>query len=164
VYRTVARPGSIWPSPARNRVEPPQPEQGVGLNTAFVLLIFGLLGIYAELVWPGRVIPGALGLGATVAGAYFLFRPPLNSWGVALLALGAALLFAEALWGPYFLAGVPGAAALSAGFYLLLVPPRRIVPVLAIPVSLVFGAVSIFLAVEAKRARRNKWADLTSRK
>jgi membrane-bound serine protease (ClpP class) len=136
----------------------------MGPNTAFVLLILGMLGIYAELVWPGRVIPGILGLGGAVAGAYFLFRPPLSAEGIGLLMAGAVLLIGEALGGPYFLPGSLGTLALTAGFCLMLEPPRRLEPALAIPIALVFGACSLLLATSAKRARRNKWSDLRKAK
>ena len=154
-------PAPIWRQPARNGPEAALRVTEVGPNTAFVVLIFGLLSLYAEIVWPGRLIPGILGMAVLLTGAYFLFRGPLNAAGVALLVLAIGLLAAEALWGPYFLLGSLGAIALTAGFYLLLEPPRRIVPVLSVPVSLVFGALTVLLAAGAKRARRNKWSDLT---
>lgn len=133
----------------------------MGPNTAFVMLIGGMLGIYAELVWPGRFVPGILGLGGTLAGAYFLFHPPLNLQGIGLLALATVLLIAEALWGPYFLLGSLGTIALASGFSLLLGQPRHIEPALAVPLSIVFGLCSALLAASAKRARRNKRSDLT---
>ena len=131
----------------------------LGTNTAFVLLMLGISGIYAELVWPGRVIPGVVGLGGALAGAYFLFRPPLDAPAIALLVAALALLAGEALWGPYLLLGSLGVIALVAGFFLL-DPPRRIEPALGVPVSLVFGVFSMLLAASAKRARRNKRSGL----
>jgi membrane-bound ClpP family serine protease len=129
-------------------------------NTAFVLLIFGALGIYSELIWPGRVAPGVVGAAAAVTGSYFLFRWPLEIAGLVPLGAGALLLIAEACWGRYLVLGALGALALTAGFCLLLPPPRRIVPELAIPLAAIFGALSAILASGAKRARKNKWADL----
>ena len=157
------RPRTSWRRPTNNSPDA-RHRNLVGPNTAFVVLILGLLGIYAELVWPGRVIPGVLGLGSAVAGAFFLFREPLSLPGVALLAVAAGLLAAEALWGPYFLLGSSGAIALAAGFSLLLPEPRRIAPGLCIPLTLVFGAVTTSLAAAAKKARRNKRADIPLRK
>lgn len=136
----------------------------MGPNTAFVLLVLGMLGVYAELVWPGRFVPGIVGVASVLTGAFFLFRPPLNLQGLALLAVAAALLIAEARWGPYFLFGSLGTIALVLGFYLLPHAPRRIRPALAIPVALVFGACSLWLATGAKRARRNKRSDLEGAK
>lgn len=132
----------------------------MGPKTAFVLLIFGLFGIYAELIRPGRVAPGVAGAAAAIAGGYFLFRGPLHPVGLVLLAAGAALLVAEACWGSYLIFGGLGAAALIAGFYLLLPPSARLAPALEIPLSTSFGMASAFLAAAAKRARRNKREDL----
>ena len=133
-------------------------------NTAFLLLIFGLLAIYCEFIWPGRVIPGVLGAAAALAGAYFLFRGDLQTSGLMLLTIGILLLAAEALWGPYFLLGTLGAIALTAGFSLVFPASHRIVPALVIPISAIFGAITAFLASAAKRARRNKWSDITGPK
>jgi membrane-bound serine protease (ClpP class) len=136
----------------------------MGPNTAFVVLIIGMLGIYAELVWPGPVIPAIVGLGAALSGGYFLFRSPLSAGGVGLLVAGAVLLIAEAVRGPYFVLGSLGSIALTVGFCLLLESPRRIEMALAIPLSLVFGVCSVLLAAGAKRARRNKCSDLNNAK
>jgi membrane-bound serine protease (ClpP class) len=130
----------------------------VGPNGAFLLLIFGLLGVYCELIWPGRVIPGVLGAATALAGAYFLFREPLQMAGLVFLGMGGLLLIAEALAAPYFLLGSLGTIALTAGFVMLLPDSRRIAPGLAIPVSALFGALTTLLASIAKRARRNKCA------
>lgn len=130
----------------------------MGPNAAFLLLIFGLLAIYCELIWPGHVMPAVLGAAAALTGAYFLFRGPLQAAGLVLLSVGIVLLIGEALAGPYFLLGTLGTIALTAGFALLSPSPRRIAPALAIPVSAIFGAISTLLASIAKRARRNKWS------
>jgi membrane-bound serine protease (ClpP class) len=132
----------------------------VGPNAAFLLLIFGVLGIYCEFIWPGRVIPGVAGAAAALAGAFFLFRGPLQVSGLVLLAAGIVLLAAETLAGPYYLLGSFGSIALTAGFALLLSSPRRLSMILAIPMAAVLGGVTTFLAAAAKRARRNKWSDI----
>ncbi len=132
----------------------------VGSNTAFVLLIFGLLGIYSEFIWPGRVLPGIAGAGVAMAGGYFLFRSPLDVTGIVLLGLGVLFLIMEACCGRYLVFGALGAVAVTAGFPLLLAAPHRLALAVVIPVSAVFGLLSAFLASAAKRARRNKRADL----
>jgi membrane-bound serine protease (ClpP class) len=130
----------------------------VGPNGAFLLLIFGLLGVYCEFIWPGRIVPGVVGAALAVAGAYFLFRGSLQITGVVLLGIGVLLLVTEALGAPYFLLGALGTVALTAGFGLLLPGSRRIAPGLAVPVSLLFGVLTTLLGSIAKRARRNKRA------
>ena len=129
-------------------------------NAAFLLFISGLLALYCEFIRPGLIAPGVLGAAAALAGAWFLFRPPFYPGGLALVAAAAVLLLFEALAGPPFLLGVVATLALAVGFTLLLPPPRTLLPGVALPVSLVFGAVSMLLARAAKRARRNKTSDL----
>lgn len=132
----------------------------VGPNTAFVLLIFGFFGIYAEFLRPGRLFPGLAGAASAITGAFFLFASPFSTSGLLLLSTAALLLAAEAFFGPYFLFGALGAVTLMAGFYFLIPPPRRLEPALSLPLSALFGLLTALLGAIAKRARRNKWADL----
>ena len=132
----------------------------VGPNITFPILMVGLLLVYSEFLRPGRLVPGLLGSVMAVAGSYWLWRNSPVTPGILLLILAAVLLSAEALWGTHFIPGLLGTLALASGFFLLFPPERRIAPGLAIPISIVFGAITTFLAFEGKRARRNKRSDL----
>jgi membrane-bound serine protease (ClpP class) len=132
----------------------------VGPNVAFLILIVGLLLVYVELLRPGRLVPGLLGSLMAVAGSYSLWRNSPLTPGMLLLILAAVLLISETLWGTHFIPGLLGTLSLAGGFFLLFPPERRIAPGLAIPISIVFGVISTFLAFDAKRARRNKRSDL----
>jgi membrane-bound serine protease (ClpP class) len=125
-------------------------------NIAFLLLICGALAIYGEFIWPGRVLPGLAGAAMALTGGYFLWRNSPSGLGLELLAAAAVLLAAEALLNTYFIAGVMGTAAAASGFCKLFAGRSGIAPGLAIPLCLIFGAVTIFLSGGAKRARRNK--------
>jgi hypothetical protein len=91
-----------------------------------------------------------------LTGGCFLWRNSPTGLGVELLAGGVVLLAVEALLDTYFLAGLLGTAAAASGFCTLFAGRSGIAPVLAIPLCLIFGAVTIFLSSGAKRARRNK--------
>ncbi|MFL6352408.1 MAG: hypothetical protein ACJ74Z_11240 [Bryobacteraceae bacterium] len=132
----------------------------VGPNTAFLLVIFGVLSMYAEFVRPGRLLPGLLGSVLAVVGAYFLWRNSPLASGVLLVTLAALFLIAETLWDAYFIPSILGTISLALGSAFLFPSERRIALTLAIPGSIVFGAVTTFLAFGAKRARRNKRSDL----
>lgn len=130
-------------------------------STAFVLAILGLFAIYCEFVWPGKVYPGVLGSIALIVGAYFLWLNSPTGIGLLLVGVAALLFLVETLWNTRFTAGTAGTILLSLGFCRLFTGPNRIVPELAIPVCIVFGAISVFLAYSVRRARQNKWSDVT---
>jgi membrane-bound serine protease (ClpP class) len=132
----------------------------IGPNVAFVLTVFGLLAIYWELIRPGRIYPGTLGAAAVLAGAYFLWRLGPTADGLKLLAAAGIFFVVEACWNTGFVAGISATAALSLGFWKLFAGPRHIAGYLALPLCLAFGAATIWLSAGAKRARRNKRADL----
>ena len=66
----------------------------------------------------------------------------------------------EAVYRTYFVAGAVGTACLAVGTCKLFDPTPGITADLAIPVTIVFGGVTMFLGSAAKRAARNKRADL----
>lgn len=131
-----------------------------GPSAAFVLSLLGILGIYTEFIWPGRIVPGLLGAAVLVCGCYFLSRHSPSSIGLVLLAIAAALFIAESLYRTYFLAGALATACLAVGACKLFNRAPGIEPRIAIPVSIAFGGVTMFLGSAAKRARRNKWSDI----
>jgi len=128
----------------------------MGPNTAFCLVIFGMLGIYCEFIRPGRVLPGICGAAATVTGGYHLWRAIPSAFGLELLTLAVALFILDAFINTYFLAGASATAALAFGFVRLIPGDHGIHPLLSIPWCIAFGAITMFLNWSARRARRNK--------
>lgn len=133
----------------------------VSPNTGFVLLIAGVLSIYRELLAPGRIFPGLAGSAMTAIGAYSLWTNSPSMFGVLLVCLAVVSFIIEVIWDTVVLAGIAGTGLLSAGFCKLFDSSPRIAPELAIPVCIIFGAVTIFLARAARQGRRNKWSDIT---
>jgi membrane-bound ClpP family serine protease len=132
----------------------------VGPNVAFPMLMVGLVLVYVEFLRPGRLLAGLLGSVMAVAGSYWLWRNSPLTPGILLIILAAVLFIGETLWGTLFIPGLLGTLSLAGGFLLLFPPERRIAPGLVVPISMVFGAITTFLAFESKRARRNKRSDL----
>ncbi|HSU33337.1 MAG TPA: hypothetical protein VLJ11_19070 [Bryobacteraceae bacterium] len=132
----------------------------VSPTLAFVLLIIGVLGIYRELVNPGRVIPGVAGLALTVIAAYCLWQQGPTLLGLALIGAAALLFVVESLWDLYFLPGILATLLLMDGFRRLIPGPRGISLPFAILGSCIVGSVTILLAYGARRARHNKWSDI----
>ncbi len=131
---------------------------------AFLLLVLGVLAVYWELVRPGRVAPGLAGCVLTVAAAYFLWRNAPARVGIGFIGLAVVLFAAEAFWSVALVAGIAASVALTFGFCLLFPAARRIPPALAIPAGVILGGITLILTYSAKRARRNKWADLQGKK
>jgi membrane-bound ClpP family serine protease len=129
---------------------------------AFLSVISGVLGIYCEFIWPGRVFAGIAGAAFTCAGIFALARRPLTPAGVMLLTLAAGLFLIEAFWRVDMIAGLAGTVCLTAGAILLVRAPAAIPPAFALPTCIIFGGVTILLSRGAKRARRNKWSDLAT--
>ena len=132
----------------------------LGPNVAFVLTILGLLAIYYEFLRPGRIYPGTLGAASMMVGGYSLWRLSPTPVGLKWLAAAGVLFIAEACWNTRYLAGLAATAALVLGTSRLFAGTRHVVFYLALPVGLVFGAVTIWLTAAAKRARQNKRLDL----
>jgi membrane-bound ClpP family serine protease len=107
------------------------------------------------------VYPGVLGSIVLIIGAYFLWLNAPTRIGLLLVGLATLLFLVETLWNTRFAAGIAGTTLLSFGVYRLFTGPSRIGLGLAIPVCIVFGAISVFLAYGARRARQNKWCDVT---
>jgi membrane-bound ClpP family serine protease len=57
-----------------------------------LLAVSGLCGVYAEFIWPGRVIPGAAGGVLLMLGIKGMMKGPVDVRAVALLGTPFALL------------------------------------------------------------------------
>lgn len=57
-----------------------------------LLAVAGLCGVYAEFIWPGKVIPGAAGGVLLMLGIAGMMKGPVDLRAVALLGAPFALL------------------------------------------------------------------------
>ena len=57
-----------------------------------LLAVTGLCGVYAEFIWPGKVIPGAAGGVLLMLGIAGMMKGPVDVRAVALLGTPFALL------------------------------------------------------------------------
>jgi membrane-bound ClpP family serine protease len=108
------------------------------------------------------VIPGVTGAVLVAIGVYFLWRSPLTTIGPALIGVAALLFAGEIFAGIDFILAPLAAATLTAGICLMVRPPFELPPALGIALGMVLGSVTGMLCYSAKRARRNKRADLRS--
>ena len=131
---------------------------------AFLLVLSGILGIYCEFIWPGRLLPFFGGCALAALGVAGLARMPLSGLGLCGIASALSLFLIEAFSRFNLLPGLGAIISLSIGSSLLVQAPARIPIVLAVLVSIVFGCLTLFLLYAAKQARRSKWSDLNSQR
>ena len=124
-------------------------------NYAVVLLLAGILLIYAEFNRPGTVVVGCLGALFAMLALFGLGQLPLRGSALAMLAAGIALLVL-ALWFP-----LRRATLIAADFCLLLGLARLVVKpevnfYIAVAAGSIFSEVTHRLLTIALLARRKK--------
>ena len=129
-------------------------------DLAVLLLLAGILLVYAEFNLPGTIVPGALGALLVMLALFGLNLLPVRHAAVALLCAGLILLLAELKIPSHGIVALTGTAALVVGLATLVDAPigeMRVHVATAIAVGVGLGAVSLWLAWIALLARRNKF-------
>jgi membrane-bound serine protease (ClpP class) len=128
----------------------------VNPTIAYLLLLIGLIGIVIEIISPGLIFPGLIGLVSLLLGAYGSAQLPVTAIGIALLVIGVALLVAEAHLPTHGLLGVVGVIALVVAGLLLFNTDSSAfeisVPVVIV-VAVLLGAGLAFAVKKAVEAR-----------
>ena len=136
-------------------------------NIIGLLLTFGALGLFVELLSPGLIVPGVVGALALIVGLVALGTLPFNWGGIALLALAALLIFLEIQAPGIGILGVGGVIAFVLGALLLFSvgePDLPGAPVLRISfwlVAILSGMMAVFALVvvgAVVRTRKLKYA------
>jgi len=126
-------------------------------NLAFLLLVLGALGIYAEFNAPGLIFPGVAGAILVLLGLAAIALLPINWVGAALIALAAVLFILEAKITSHGILGTAGAVALVLGAMFLIdspFPEMRIELSVALGVAVPFAMIVLMLTTLVLRARR----------
>ncbi len=89
-------------------------------NVAFLLIVFGAIGIIYECLHPGLFIPGVAGLIAFILGLFAMNVLPVNYTGLALLLTGIGLMVAEAFAPSFGALGLGGAISFAVGATMLI--------------------------------------------
>lgn len=114
----------------------------------FVLLILGVLGLYAEFTHPGMIVPGVVGGICLVLALFAMHLLPVNATGVLLILLAIALFILEAKYTSHGILGLGGAVAMILGALILIRSPMTGLGVsiwVALGVTLPFALIVIFL-------------------
>jgi membrane-bound serine protease (ClpP class) len=89
----------------------------------FVLLIVGVLGLYAEFTHPGMFAPGVVGGIALLLALFAMHMLPVNLTGLLLIIAALVLFVLEAKFPTHGVLGVGGVAAMVLGALMLIRSP-----------------------------------------
>lgn len=127
-------------------------------NIAFLLFVFGILGLYIEFNHPGLIVPG-VGGGISLVLALFAFHLlPINYAAVLLIVLALALFILEAMYVSHGVLAAGGVAAMVLGAVMLVesppIPELRVDWTLALGVAVPFAAITVLLLRLVLKSRR----------
>ena len=111
-------------------------------NIAYMLLLIAIYGIFFELMNPGGIFPGVIGVISGVVALYALNMIPFNYAGLLLIILGIAFMVAEVLVAGFGILGIGGAVAFGLGS-LLLFDAETLGSGVSIPLIIAFSLVSL---------------------
>ncbi len=89
----------------------------------FILLIVGVLGLYAEFTHPGMVAPGVIGAISIVLALFAMHILPVNFAGLLLIAAALAMFVLEAKFTSHGVLALGGVVAMLLGALLLIRSP-----------------------------------------
>ncbi len=130
----------------------------------FILLIAGVLGLYAEFTHPGMVLPGVVGGIAMILALFAMHILPVNFAGLLLILAALALFILEAKYTSHGVLAVGGVVAMLLGALMLIRSPLTGAGVslgVALGVTLPFAALTVFLMRMVLRTR--SWKQTTGR-
>ncbi|PIP16262.1 MAG: serine protease [bacterium (Candidatus Ratteibacteria) CG23_combo_of_CG06-09_8_20_14_all_48_7] len=127
-------------------------------NIAYLLLLFGILGIWAEFSTPGIGFPGIVGFICLLLAFYGLSALPVNIAGVALIFIAVGFFVLEAHTPMFGLLGLGGIVALLFGSLFLIRPYSylRVSRISYVAASLVFALLIFAIATFAFKSQRRK--------
>ncbi len=128
-------------------------------NIASVLLMIGIMALYAEFNHPGAVVPGTVGVVCILLAVFALNLLPTRFAAVVLILASFVLFALEAKFATHGVLAIGGITTLIIGSLLLVdapIPEMRVKLATALGVSIPLGIITVFLMSVAIRARRNK--------
>lgn len=128
-------------------------------NIAFLLLVFGILGLYIEFTHPGFILPGVAGGICLILALFAIHLLPVNYAGVLLILLALVLFGLEAKFVSHGILAAGGVAAMTLGALMLVeapIPEMRMKLKIILPVTLAFAAISLFLLRLVLKAARQR--------
>ncbi len=124
-----------------------------------LLMMIGVLGILAEIQYPGSIFPGAVGAICLLLGLYAMQQLPVNYAGIALIGLGVLFFILEIKIVSYGLLSIAGVICLLIGSILLAKTGDELLwsTLMAIlTTTAVIAAVMFFLVYKAAQVLRTR--------
>ena len=128
----------------------------VSSDAAFGAVFLGMFLIYGELCAPGLVLPGSLGAIGVLGGGWLLWGRNFTMSGFLCLAVGLLFLAGAIRLRSYRIWAGLSVCCLCVGSSLLLSGSDSLSLALSVPVSALWGVVTIMLGRLALKARANK--------
>lgn len=128
-------------------------------NVAYILLMFGMYGLFFELSNPGSILPGVIGVIFLILAFYSMQTLPLNLAGLMLVIVGLGLFLLEAHVTSFGFLTVGGIVCTVLGAVMLFdspIPALRVSLTVAVPLAVVttaFFAVAIGLSIRTMRTK-----------
>ncbi|MEA3497826.1 MAG: nodulation protein NfeD [Campylobacterota bacterium] len=88
-------------------------------NIAYIFLLIAIYGVFFELMNPGSIFPGVVGVISGIIALYALNMIPFNYAGLALIILGISLIIAEVFIAGFGILGIGGVISFAFGSLLL---------------------------------------------
>ena len=111
-------------------------------NIAYILLLVAMYGIFFELMNPGMVLPGVVGVISGVIALYALNMIPFNYAGLLLIILGISFMIIEVFVVGFGVLGVGGVLSFAMGS-LLLFDANTLGNSVSIPLVIAFSLASL---------------------
>ena len=111
-------------------------------NIAYILLLVAMYGIFFELMNPGMVLPGVVGVISGVIALYALNMIPFNYAGLLLIILGISFMIIEVFVVGFGVLGVGGVISFAMGS-LLLFDANTLGNSVSIPLVIAFSLASL---------------------
>ncbi len=128
-------------------------------NLAFVLGLFGLLGLYVEMTHPGLILPGVLGAISLIVALFAFNLLPVNFTGAALIFLAITLFVLEATITSHGILAIGGIVAMVVGGLMLVegpIPQLRIQFGTTLAVAIPLAVITVFMVRLVYLSHRKK--------
>ena len=128
-------------------------------NIAYLLMLFGVLGLIFEFTHPGIGFPGIAGLICLLLALYAFQTLPVNYVAVALIVLGIGLLIAELKIVSHGLLAIGGVICLTLGSLMLFESPDPTLHVslrVIVPTVATLAGIILFVLQRALSAQRRR--------